>query len=274
MTAAECVQNATLVTAGTLTVGTDNPAYPPYFQGGTAEGVRLEDQRPDHRQGVRVRGRLRDRREAGLHTGSGDVGGRAVQAVLRARARRPSTSTSTRSRTRRAREAAVDFSDSYYDVNQALVAVKGTPIASATSIADLKDYMLGAPLGTTSYDFIQNVIQPTTASRRLSDSSSTPWRRSTPARSTALVVDYPTAFYMADPYVQEVKNSIVVGQFPNPDGRAGVLRAWCFEKGSPLVACVNHGARRDEGRRHARRDPEGVAVRQDERRLRSSSSRP
>ena len=49
------------------------------------------------------------------------------------------------------RAEAVDFSDSYYDVNQALVAQKGTPITSATTIADLKSYTLAAPIGTTSY---------------------------------------------------------------------------------------------------------------------------
>src|SRR5262245_58480115 len=37
-TAAACAQAATFVTDGTLTVGTDNPAYPPYFGGGTPSG--------------------------------------------------------------------------------------------------------------------------------------------------------------------------------------------------------------------------------------------
>ena len=59
------------------------------------------------------------------------------------------------------RAQAVDFSDSYYDVNQALIANNGTPAASATSIADLADLSLAAPIGTTSYDFIVNTIMPT-----------------------------------------------------------------------------------------------------------------
>jgi polar amino acid transport system substrate-binding protein len=44
----------------------------------------------------------------------------------------------------------VDFSGSYYDVNQALVSVRGSPIADATSLEELKDAALGAPIGTTS----------------------------------------------------------------------------------------------------------------------------
>ena len=59
------------------------------------------------------------------------------------------------------RDDAVDFSDSYYNVNQALVSAEGTPVAGATAIADLKDAKLGAPIGTTSLDVITEQIQPT-----------------------------------------------------------------------------------------------------------------
>jgi polar amino acid transport system substrate-binding protein len=58
------------------------------------------------------------------------------------------------------RAEAVDFSDSYYDVNQSVVALKDSKIANATSLADLKDAKLGAPVGTTSYDYITENIQP------------------------------------------------------------------------------------------------------------------
>ena len=59
-----------------------------------------------------------------------------------------------------ARAKAVDFSDSYYDVNQALVATKGTKIAGATTIGALKGFKLGAPIGTTSYDTIVKTVKP------------------------------------------------------------------------------------------------------------------
>ncbi len=58
------------------------------------------------------------------------------------------------------RAEAVDFSDSYYDVNQAVVALKSSKIADAASIADLADAKLGAPVGTTSYDYIVENVKP------------------------------------------------------------------------------------------------------------------
>ena len=73
-----------------------------------------------------------------------------------------------------ARAKVVDFSASYYDVNQAIVVNKGTKIASVKSIAGLKPFKLGAQLGTTSYQFITTRIKPTSDAGRLS--------RRTPAR--------------------------------------------------------------------------------------------
>ena len=57
------------------------------------------------------------------------------------------------------RAKVVDFSDSYYDVNQAVVALKGTPIATVTTVAGLKPFKLGAQLGTTSYSYIKSTDQ-------------------------------------------------------------------------------------------------------------------
>ena len=55
----------------------------------------------------------------------------------------------------------VDMSDGYFFINQAVVANKDTPAAKATTLTDLKDMRLGAQVGTTSLATIQNVIQPT-----------------------------------------------------------------------------------------------------------------
>ena len=58
------------------------------------------------------------------------------------------------------RQKVVDFSDGYYTVNQAVVALKDSPIAGATSVAELARAKLGAQVGTTSLDFITNTIKP------------------------------------------------------------------------------------------------------------------
>ncbi len=75
--------------------------------------------------------------------------------------RRTSTSTSTTSPSPPERDQAVDFSDGYYDLTQALMVLKGSPIEHATTMAEIKDAIFGAQIGTTSLAFINTVIQPT-----------------------------------------------------------------------------------------------------------------
>ena len=94
-----------------------------------------------------------------------------------------------------ARAKVVDFSDSYYDVNQSVVVNKGTPIASVTSVAGLKPYELGAQLGTTSYQFIQDTIKPT-KQPSVFPSNTGAVQALKNKQIDGLVVDLPTAFYV------------------------------------------------------------------------------
>jgi len=131
------------------------------------------------------------------------------------------------------RKQAVDFSDGYYDVNQAVVALNGTPAADAKSVADLKAYKFGAQVGTTSLDFIKNVIQPS-AEPFVFDDTNAAKTALVGKQIDAIVADLPTAFFIS---AAEIENSKVVGQFASQgDGEQfGLL----FEKGNSLVACVN-----------------------------------
>jgi polar amino acid transport system substrate-binding protein len=130
----------------------------------------------------------------------------------------------------------VDFSDSYYDVNQAPVVVKGTPIASATSIADLAQYKLATQLGTTSADLIESYIGGTAGTyQTLRDAVAAV----NAGQADGIVVDYPTALYMADPYVQEVKNSTVLAQFPTDAVPGGEHFGTVQAKGSALTPCID-----------------------------------
>ena len=131
-----------------------------------------------------------------------------------------------------ARAKVVDFSDSYYDVNQAIVVVKGTKIASAASIADLKPYKLGAQIGTTSYDFIKDTIKPS-KQPAVFDTNDAAVQALKNEQVDGLVVDLPTAFYVT---AVQVPNSKILGQFESTTGEHfGMV----FEKGNPLVGCVN-----------------------------------
>jgi polar amino acid transport system substrate-binding protein len=129
------------------------------------------------------------------------------------------------------REKVVSFSKSYFDVNQALVALKSNPIANAHSPSDLANYQYGDQVGTTGLAYIQSQIKPTKTPRvynTLDDAVSALKTK----QIDAIVIDTPTAAYMAS---QQVPNGTVVGQFPTTGEHIGLL----FAKDNPLVACVN-----------------------------------
>jgi polar amino acid transport system substrate-binding protein len=129
------------------------------------------------------------------------------------------------------REQAVTFSKGYFDVNQALVALKSNPIVNAHSPSDLAGYRYGDQVGTTGLAYIQNQIKPTKTPRvynTLDDAVSALKVK----QIDAIVIDTPTGSYMAS---QQVPNGTVVGQFPSTGDHIGLL----FAKDNPLVACVN-----------------------------------
>ncbi len=142
------------------------------------------------------------------------------------------------------RAKVVDFSDSYYDASQAVVALKGTAGAEATSLSDLHELRLGAQTGTTSLTAIRDVIQPhedplvfqsTNAAKQALQND----------QVDAILADLPTAFYIS---AVEIPNSVLIGQFQPETGQQeqfGML----FEKGSELVPCVNEALAtlRDDG---------------------------
>jgi polar amino acid transport system substrate-binding protein len=127
----------------------------------------------------------------------------------------------------------VDFSDGYYDVNQALVSVQGSPIADATSLGELKDATLGAPIGTTSLDYIEDNIQPT-KQPAVYDDLSAAVQDLKDGKVDGIVVDLPSASYIT---AVQVPKGVIVGRFPTVGSQE--YFAMAFEKGSPLVECVN-----------------------------------
>ncbi len=130
-----------------------------------------------------------------------------------------------------ARAQAVTFSDSYYPVQQAIVAMKGTPIVTKNSPADLKTYLYGDQVGTTGLSYIETQIQPAKQPKvynTLADAAAALQAH----RIDALVTDTPTAQYMAS---SQIKGAVLVAQFPTVGEHYGLV----FAKGNPLVGCVN-----------------------------------
>jgi polar amino acid transport system substrate-binding protein len=133
-----------------------------------------------------------------------------------------------------ARARVVDFSDGYYAAAQAVIALKSSPAAQVTSLADLAHYRLGAQTGTTSLSAIRDVIHPHTQPAVFEDTNAAK-QALLNGQVDAILADLPTAFYIS---AVEIPNSTIVGQFQPETGQQeefGML----FEKGSALVPCVD-----------------------------------
>lgn len=129
------------------------------------------------------------------------------------------------------RKAAVDFSSPYYTAPQAIVSFKGSKIEGKSSLAELKDAKLGAAVGTTSLDAIETQIG-TKASVFNDNAAGVSALKN--KQIDGLVVDLPTAFYLAG---VEVENGIIVGQLPSTG--SGDQFGLLLTKGSPLTSCVS-----------------------------------
>ncbi|GII52234.1 amino acid ABC transporter substrate-binding protein [Planotetraspora thailandica] len=132
------------------------------------------------------------------------------------------------------RQKAVDFSEGYYTVKQGVVALNGSKFAGATTLAELKDAKIGVQAGTTALQAVQQVIQPTkdpSVYNQQIDAISALKNK----QIDAIVVDLPTAFYVT---AAQIDGSKIVGQFAANSGTPeefGLL----FQKGSGLVSCVD-----------------------------------
>jgi len=133
------------------------------------------------------------------------------------------------------RAESISFSDSYYSSNQAIVALEGSAAEGATTIADLKEVKFGSQAGTTSLEFINDIIQPTTEAFVYDDNAGAKAALEA-GQIDAIVVDLPTALYIS---AVEIEGTSVIGQFPASAGGIADDFGAVFTKDSPLVGCVN-----------------------------------
>lgn len=206
---------------GTLTVATDSPAFPPYF----------EDDDPTNGEGFESAVAYAIGDELGFATDQVDW---VVEPFNSSYAPGPKDfdfDLNQISITPKRAEA-VDFSSTYYTANQAVVALKGSEAAAATSLADLADAEFGVQIGTTSLEAVEASIQPTTEPR-VFDTSNDVVTALKQEQVDAVVVDVPTAFFLT---AVQVPEGAIVGQFSAPGGDEwGAL----LEKDSPLTDCVS-----------------------------------
>jgi polar amino acid transport system substrate-binding protein len=229
----ECApESLTLVNEGQLTIGTDNPAFPPWFEGGTPEGSEWEINDPSTGEGFESAVAYAVAEELGFSDDQVEwvqvpfeqafqPGPKSFDFAINQISYRPQ------------RDEAVDFSDSYYDVNQALVSLSGTPIADASTRDELKPYTLGAPVGTTSYDYIVENIEPD-GEPRVYNNLNGAIRALENQQIDGVVVDLPTAFFIT---AVQVDDGAIVGQFPSVGQQE--YFGMVFEEGNSLRDCVN-----------------------------------
>ena len=207
-------------TADTLTVGTDKPAFPPYFEDDdptngkgfeSATAYAIADQlgfTPDQVEWTVVPF------NASYAPGPKDFDFDVNQISITPK-----------------RAEQVDFSSPYYEAEQAVIVLKDSDLAGATSLADLADANIGVQIGTTSLDAVNEVIQPTN-DPQVFDTSNDVVSALKNGQVDSIVVDVPTAFFLT---AVELPEATTVGQFPAPGGdQWGAL----LEKDSPLTACV------------------------------------
>jgi polar amino acid transport system substrate-binding protein len=209
------IKNPPLFKEGVLTVATDKPAYPPWFEGN-----------PEHYSGYEgeVASEVAERMDLPIEwvvepfnksyaPGAKDYDFDINQITITPE-----------------REEAVDFSDGYFDNAQGVLVLKDSPYADAQSISDLKGARIGAQVGTTGLDFINETVQPN-EDPKIYDSTNDAKSALESGQIDALVTDLVTTVYLRD---FEIDNSVVVGQYPRNE-QFGML----FEQDNPLVGCVN-----------------------------------
>jgi polar amino acid transport system substrate-binding protein len=216
-----------LVSSGQLTVGTDKPAFPPYFV----------DDDPTNGKGFEsaVAYAVADQ----LGFSKPDVKWTTVpfNSSYAPGPKKFDFDINQISITP-AREKAVDFSEPYYVAPQAVVLGKGSDL-DVSALSDLKDASIGVQIGTTSLDAVRDVVQPSEEPKVFNDSNDvvTALKQD---QVDAIVTDLPTAFYIT---AAQVPGSKIVGQFSAPGGDSfGLL----LEKDSKLTPCLNRAIQKLE----------------------------
>jgi polar amino acid transport system substrate-binding protein len=214
--------------SGSLSVATDNPAYTPWFVKNT----------PSNAKGYEAAVVYALAKELGVSSSNVKWSTEPFDASFTPGYKSFDFDVNEISYTP-ARAQAVNFSVSYFDVNQSIIALKTNPIVTKHSAADLKGYLYGDQLGSTGLSFIQHQLAPTKAPR-VYPTLNAALTALQAGQIDALVADTPTGQYMASSQLTDAKGKLIatqVGQFPSVGEHYGLL----LQKGSAITSCVNAG---------------------------------
>ena len=209
------MDNPPLFEKGGLTVATDKPAYPPWFKGDPKNYSGYEG---DVASEIAKRMDLPIKWTVEPFNKSYAPGAKDFDFDINQITITPE------------REQAVDFSNGYFDNAQGVLVMKDSPAASAKSVSALKDLTIGAQVGTTGLDFVNETVRPT-EDPKVYDSTNDAKSALESGQIDAFVTDLVTTVYLRD---FEIEGSTVIGKYPRNE-QFGML----FEQGNPLVDCVN-----------------------------------
>ena len=210
-----------LHTPGVLTVATDSPAYPPYF----------EDNKPSNGKGFE---------SAVAYAVAAKLGFTPSEVKWVVEPFDSSYAPGPKSfdfdineiSITKPRAEAVDFSTPYYTNPQGIIVAANGPYAHATSLAAFKNAKIGVQIGTTSLAAVTAEIKPSNQPDVFNTSNDTVTAFKI-HRVAAIVVDLATAFDLTS---TELSHTTIAGQFQAPGGdNWGLL----LSKGSGLTACVD-----------------------------------
>jgi polar amino acid transport system substrate-binding protein len=225
-------------TAGTLTIGTDKPAFEPWFK----------DDDPTNGQGFESAVAYAVAQKLGFARTEVTWVVASFTSVTQPGPKPFDIDINQVSITEERRKN-IDFSSGYYDVTQAVVTVKGSKAATAKGLADLKGLQFGAQVGTTSLKAIETTIAPTEKARVFNTNDDAKLALGN-GQIDAIVVDLPTALFLAAVGSADggVDNGVLVGQLEG-SGSATEQFGLVLDKGSALTACVTQAVDelRDEG---------------------------
>ena len=209
---------------GQLTIGTDKPAFPPWFV----------DNDPTKGKGFESAVAYVVAGELGFADGEVEWVTVPFNASYQPGSKEFDFDINQISITPKRAES-VTFSRGYYTAAQAVITLQDSEFAEATNLDELTEARFGVQVGTTSLSAITDVIQPTTEPAVYDDTNAATNALQN-GQVDAIVADLPTAFYITG--AQLVEGGTIVGQFQPAEGETeqfGLL----FEQGDPLVDCVD-----------------------------------
>jgi polar amino acid transport system substrate-binding protein len=219
----ECTAGKTL-NDGVLTIGTGSPAYGPW----------VVDDKPESKEGFEAAVAYAIATELGYSDANVKWVRTTFDEAIQPGKKNFDFNLQQYSITEE-RKKTVSFSDGYYTTNQAIVGLTDSAAKGATTLADIKKLKLGAQTGTTSLDYITNVIKPDTEPFVYDDNAGA--KAALEANQIdAAIFDLPTALYVS---AVEIEGSAVLGQFPADASASADEFGLVFDLENPLVGCVN-----------------------------------